>query len=207
VARAIFGIDPPAGGEVLVSGKPIAPASVSASMQAGIALVPEDRQHQGLVLALSVSDNLVMAIRRKLTRWGLISPSRERAAADRIVADLSVRAASTAAPAESLSGGNQQKLVLGKWLATHPDVLILDEPTRGIDVGAKHEIHELMRGLAAGGSALLLISSDLPELLSLSDRIVVMRAGRIAGELGREEAGQERVLELALAPPGGEVPA
>jgi len=159
------------------------------------------------VLALSVSDNLVMAIRRKLTRWGLISPSRERAAADRIVADLSVRAASTAAPAESLSGGNQQKLVLGKWLATHPDVLILDEPTRGIDVGAKHEIHELMRGLAAGGSALLLISSDLPELLSLSDRIVVMRAGRIAGELGREEAGQERVLELALAPPGGEVPA
>jgi rhamnose transport system ATP-binding protein len=207
VARAIFGIDPPGSGKVLVSGRPIAPASVGASMQAGIALVPEDRQHQGLVLALSVRDNLVMAIRRKLTRWGLISPSRERAVADRIVADLSVRAASTAAPAESLSGGNQQKLVLGKWLATRPDVLILDEPTRGIDVGAKHEIHELIRGLAAGGSAVLLISSDLPELLSLGDRIVVMRAGRIAGELGRDEASQERVLALALAGGEAEVPA
>jgi ABC-type sugar transport system ATPase subunit len=198
VARAIFGIDQPDGGAVLVSGNPLKTASVRAAMRAGVALVPEDRQRQGLVLPLSVGANLVMAIRGTLTRLGLVCARRERPVVSRLMSQLSVRAPSDSVPAESLSGGNQQKVVLGKWLAANPSVLILDEPTKGIDVGAKAEIHNLIRRLAAQGSAVLLISSDLPEVLAMSDRIIVMRAGRIVGELAHREATQESVLRLAL---------
>jgi ABC-type sugar transport system ATPase subunit len=171
-----------------------------------VALVPEDRQHQGLVLPLPVQDNLLLVVLRALARGGVLrSRRREEDVTARLLRDLAVRVpavGAAAAPAEALSGGNQQKLVLGKWLAAAPRVLILDEPTRGVDVGAKAEVYRLIRQLAGGGMATLLISSDLPELLALSDRIVVLRAGRVAGELREPaERTEERVLTLALGGP------
>src|SRR2546422_880418 len=133
-----------------------------------------------------------------IARFGLLSSSRERAVADELIKTLGIKTAGAGAAAQTLSGGNQQKLVIGKWLATRPRVLILDEPTRGVDVGAKAEVHRLIRQLAQRGMATLLISSELPEVLSMSDRILVMRGGKISGELSRAEATQEKVLALAL---------
>jgi ABC-type sugar transport system ATPase subunit len=176
---------------------------VPAAIRQGVALVPEDRQHLGLVLPLPVGTNLTLAVLRGLSRFGFPSKRQEAPLIARLMKELDIRAASAAVPAETLSGGNQQKVVLGKWLAASPRVLILDEPTRGVDVGAKAEVHRLIRSLAQQGMATLLISSDLPELLAMSDRILVMRAGRLAGELGRAEATPEKVLALAL----GQAPA
>jgi rhamnose transport system ATP-binding protein len=198
VARVIFGADRADSGEVLVDGSPLRGSSVRQSMSRGIAMVPEDRQHLGLVLQLPVGANLTLPILRNLTTLGLTSASREREVIATLMKDLGVKAASPAVPAQTLSGGNQQKLVIGKWLATRPRVLILDEPTRGVDVGAKAEVHKLVRKLAEQGMATLLISSDLPEVLAMSDRILVMQSGRIAGELSRDQATQERVLALAI---------
>jgi rhamnose transport system ATP-binding protein len=200
VARAIFGIDRPDSGTILVEGRDLPPGSVETSMRYQVVLVPEDRQHQGLILPMSICDNLVLPIQHLLVKCGLRSTKRERATAERLVRELDVRAQGIHVPAESLSGGNQQKLVLGKWLATSPHVLILDEPTRGIDVGAKAEIHRRIRELARNGMAILFISSDLPEILLMSDRVIVMRAGEVAGEFSRGDATQERILELALLP-------
>ncbi|HVT80057.1 MAG TPA: sugar ABC transporter ATP-binding protein [Phycisphaerae bacterium] len=200
VAQAIFGADKPDGGVVKVGGRELPPGSLSAALKAGVALVPEDRQHVGLVLPMSVGANLSMAVLGTLTTAGLISGSAEDALAQKLIADLRVKTANASVAAQTLSGGNQQKLVIGKWLATKPRVLILDEPTRGVDVGAKAEIYKLVRGLAETGMAVLVISSDLPEVLLLSDRILVMRAGRIAGQLHRHEATQEKVLALAMPP-------
>jgi len=198
VARAIFGIDSPTSGTAAVDGRNLQPGSVRSALQSGVALVPEDRQHQGLVLPMSVGENLVMVIQSLLARCGFRSSRRERPVVEKMIRKLDIRAASEGAAAESLSGGNQQKLVLGKWLATEPRLLLLDEPTRGIDVAAKTEVHSAIRKLADDGMAVLLISSDLSELLLMSDRIVVMRAGSVAGELSRTEATQEKVLHLAL---------
>jgi len=198
VARAIFGIDRPDRGTVTVDGLPLRPGSVASAIRSGVALVPEDRQNQGLVLPMSVSANLTLAVMRSLARCGFRSIRRERAVTEQWIHDLAIRSPGAAASADTLSGGNQQKLVLGKWLAARPRVLILDEPTRGVDVGAKAEIHRLIHELAAKGMATLLISSELPELLAVSDRILVLRSGAIAGELAREEATQEKVLSLAL---------
>jgi rhamnose transport system ATP-binding protein len=201
VAQAIFGIDPRDGGDVRVAGVPLPPSSTRAALEAGVALAPEDRQHLGLVLPMAVGVNLSMVVLSSLTNRGLISTRRETELVERLVRELSVNASSIGAPTETLSGGNQQKVMLGKWLAPKPRVLLLDEPTRGIDVGAKAEVHQLIRRLAARGMATLLISSELPELLAMSDRILVMRNGSISGELSRAEATQEKILELAL--PGG----
>jgi ABC-type sugar transport system ATPase subunit len=198
VARVIFGVDARNSGEVRVDGSALRGNSVREAMDRGIAMVPEDRQHLGLVLPMSVGANLSLAVLRRLTTAGLTSQRRERELVEQLMKDLGVKAAGSAVPAQTLSGGNQQKLVIGKWLATRPRVLILDEPTRGVDVGAKAEVHKLIRKLADGGMATLLISSDLPEVLAMSDRILVMRAGRIAGEVPRSEATQERVLSLAI---------
>ncbi|NLC58242.1 MAG: sugar ABC transporter ATP-binding protein [Armatimonadetes bacterium] len=203
VARALFGIDRPDSGTVKVGGQRLPPGSVPAAIRQGVALVPEDRQHLGLVLPLPVGTNLTLAVLRGLSRFGFPSKRQEAPLIARLMKELDIRAASAAVPAETLSGGNQQKVVLGKWLAASPRVLILDEPTRGVDVGAKAEVHRLIRSLAQQGMATLLISSDLPELLAMSDRILVMRAGRLAGELGRAEATPEKVLALAL----GQAPA
>jgi ABC-type sugar transport system ATPase subunit len=198
VARTIFGAGRPQSGGVSVDGAPVPPGSIPAAIVRGIALVPEDRQADGLVLPLTVHDNLVLAVLRELARGVVRARRRETEVVAGLIKDLSVRAASPLLPAMSLSGGNQQKLVLGKWLAARPRVLLLDEPTRGVDVGAKAEIYRLIRRLAEGGMATLLISSDLPELLAMSDRVLVMRRGRLVGELPREEATEERVLALAL---------
>jgi len=198
VARAVFGAARPPSGSVRMEGAPLPPGNIPAAIEHGIALVPEDRQADGLVLPLSVHDNLVFAVLRELSRGIVRSRRCETEVVAGLMKDLGVRAASPLLPAAALSGGNQQKLVLGKWLAARPRVLLLDEPTRGVDVGAKAEIYRLIRRLAEGGMATLLISSDLPELLAMSDRVLVMRGGRLAGELPRAEATEERVLALAL---------
>ena len=203
LVRAVFGIDPPDSGQVLVDEKELRRGDVAASVRAGVALVPEDRQHEGLVVRLSVATNLVMAVRDRFSRAGFVSRQRERACAVEQIKGLAIRASGPEALVSSLSGGNQQKVAIGKWLATGPRVLILDEPTRGVDVGAKAEIHRIVRGLAQGGTAVLVVSSDLPELLALSDRVLVMRAGRVVGELSRKQATPETFLSLALAEAAG----
>ena len=205
VAETIFGIEAPTAGTVTVAGEAFPPGSVPAAVAQGIALVPEDRQGQGLALPLSVGQNLLLSVQGSLTTAGFRSPSRERAVVSDVMQRLAVKAAGPDAAAGTLSGGNQQKLSLGKWLATKPRVLLLDEPTRGVDVGAKAEVYRLIRQLARDGMATLVISSDLPEILALSDRILVMRAGRIAGEVPRAGATEEKILALALpSEPTGE---
>ena len=201
VATAIFGVEAPTSGTVTVGGERLPPGSVAAALAHGVALVPEDRQREGLVLPLSVGQNLLLAVQGSLTAAGFRSPGRERAVVADLMQSLAVKAAGPDAAANTLSGGNQQKLSLGKWLATKPRVLLLDEPTRGVDVGAKAEVYRLIRRLARDGMATLVISSDLPEILALSDRILVMREGRIAGEVPRAGATEEKILALAL--PGG----
>ena len=198
IARAIFGIDEFDEGEICVAGRPLKSGSVQDAMASGIGMVPEDRQHEGLILPMSVGENISLATLRFLTRWGLLRRRSENELVETQINNLSVKAANPRIAAATLSGGNQQKLVLGKWLARNPKVLILDEPTRGVDVGAKSQVHQLIRDLAAKGVATLIISSDLPELLSLCDRLLVIRSGRIAGELKGGTATQEAVLALAL---------
>ena len=198
IARAIFGIDEFDEGEIRVAGRPLKGGSVQDAMTSGIGMVPEDRQHEGLILPMSVGENISLAMLRSLTRWGIVRRQAERELTETQMSDLSVKAANPGIAAATRSGGNQQKLVLGKWLARNPKVLILDEPTRGVDVGAKSQVHQLIRKLAAKGLATLVISSDLPELLSLCDRLLVVRSGRIVGELQGATATQEAVLALAL---------
>jgi rhamnose transport system ATP-binding protein len=194
----VFGIDPYDSGRVTVGGKAFRRGSVPAAMAAGLALVPEDRQHEGLIPPMPVGQNLSLAVLPSLRRWGLIDGVRERELIDTQVRDLAVKAASASVAAATLSGGNQQKLVLGKWLASRPKALILDEPTRGIDVGAKAQVHRLVRRLAEQGLAVLIISSELPELLAVCDRILVLRQGRLVGEAPGSSATPERILQLAL---------
>jgi rhamnose transport system ATP-binding protein len=198
IARAIFGIDPYDSGTIKIAGRPLPPASVPAAMAAGVALLPEDRQHEGLVLPMSAGANLSLAMLRKLGRGGFINRQREMSLIERQMSDLNIRADSPRTPAHTLSGGNQQKLVLGKWLSCRPAVLILDEPTRGIDVAAKAQVHRLIRQLAEQGLATLIISSELPELLAICHRVLVVRQGQIVGERQCESTTQEELLRLAL---------
>lgn len=196
VARAIFGLDPHATGRVLVEGAILRLGSARRAMRAGLGLVPEDRKRQGLILAMSGRENFSLVILERLRRVLLLDRGRERREAAEYFRRVDVRAASIDAPAASLSGGNQQKVVLARWLARRPKVLIVDEPTRGVDVGAKAAIHALIDELAGQGLGVLLISSELPELIHLSSRVLVMRAGRIVAELPRSDATQERLLTL-----------
>ena len=196
IAQALFGLDPLATGRIVVNGQPADIRSPGDAMRLGIGLVPEDRKRQGLVLSMSAGSNTTLATLRSLTRWLFIRHGAERALARSYFERLRVRAPGPDAPTAGLSGGNQQKLVLAKWLAARCRVLILDEPTRGVDVGAKAEIHALIDELAAQGSAVILISSELPEVLNLSTRLLVLREGRIAGELTRERATQDAVMRL-----------
>lgn len=198
LARAIMGIDSYSSGEVLVADRMLPRQNVRAAMDRGVALVPEDRQHEGLVLPMTVAENMTLCSLRSLTKRGLINHDKETNLVDDFVKRLDVRAASSEIQVSSLSGGNQQKVVIGKWLARDPSVLMLDEPTRGVDVGAKAQVHDLIRKLASDGMATLIISSELPELLSICDRILVMCEGVITGELDREHATEEKVLQLAL---------
>ncbi len=200
VARALAGIDRPDRGEVEVDGRPVRLGRVRDAIDAGIALVPEDRREQGLILAMSVASNIGLADPPGLARLGVISRARERALARSSIEALDIRSARPAAPVGTLSGGNQQKVLLARWLAHRPRVLILDEPTRGVDVGAKAQIHAIVRALADQGTAVMVISSDLPELLALSDRIVVLCGGTIRGEVSGAGATPDTVLALALPP-------
>jgi ABC-type sugar transport system ATPase subunit len=197
VAQAIFGLDAEATGRVFVAGKPIRLDGPHEAMRAGVGLVPEDRKRQGLVLAMTALSNITLPILgAMLSKWSFIRRRSERALVGTYFTRLSVRAPSVDAVAAGLSGGNQQKLVMAKWLAARCRVLMLDEPTRGVDVGAKAEIHALIDELAARGSAIILISSELPEVLNLSTRIIVLREGTIAGELARAAATQESLMRL-----------
>jgi rhamnose transport system ATP-binding protein len=198
LAQVVFGLMPADSGDVLVKGEPFNLRSPAAAIDAGIGYLPEDRKQHGVVPELPVDANVSLANLTAVARAGLIDRERERSQAQRYVEQLRIKTSSVASDVESLSGGNQQKVALARWLATSPKVLILDEPTQGVDVGSKSEIHALMQDLAGQGLAVLMISSELPEILGMSDRIAVMRGGTIAGVLTREEATQERVLAMAL---------
>jgi ribose transport system ATP-binding protein len=198
LARAIFGADPPDAGRVLVRGRPVRIRSPRQAIRAGIGYVTEDRKAQGLVLNLSVRENLVLPVLPAVSRLGIVSSDDETGRAADLVRSLRIKTPSLEQAVLNLSGGNQQKVVLGKWLACRVDVLLLDEPTRGIDVGAKQEIYGLVDRLAAEGVGILLISSELPEIVGLSDRVLVMRGGGVAGEFARAEATQERILACAV---------
>jgi rhamnose transport system ATP-binding protein len=198
VARAIFGIDPLDAGEIRIAGKPLKPGRPSAAVQAGLALVPEDRRQQGLALELSIARNASMTVLGRLVKHGLISTKSERTLATQWGTRLHLKAGDPSAPVGTLSGGNQQKVVLGKWLATNPKVLIIDEPTRGIDVGAKAEVYGALAELVREGMAVLMISSELPEVLGMADRVLVMHEGRISADIPRAEANEERIMGAAL---------
>ena len=196
VAQAIFGLDPNATGSVSVHGKPLPLGDVNAALDAGLGLLPEDRKRQGLVLSMNCRENTSLAALEKLSHFGWIHTREERALARSYGDRLRVKTPSLEVLIAGLSGGNQQKIALSKWLARECDVLIVDEPTRGVDVGAKAEIHKLLDELACQGMALIVISSELPEVMSLSRRILVMRNGQIAGELSRAEFAQPALMRL-----------
>jgi ABC-type sugar transport system ATPase subunit len=201
VAEALMGLDGAARGTVAVDGKPVRIRTPRQAIRLGIGLVPEDRKRQGLVLPASGVHNTSLPILKRLSRAGWIRRREERALTVDYFGRMRVRTPSPETPVAALSGGNQQKVVLARWLAARSRILMLDEPTRGVDVGAKAEIHALIADLAARGSAVLLISSELPELLSLSSRILVLRGGRLAGELRREQATQDRLLRMMAGLP------
>jgi ABC-type sugar transport system ATPase subunit len=194
LARCIFGAEPPDGGEVFLDGKLLKLKSPADAIQAGIGLVPEERKQEGLVELLNVRENIGLALLDRLARWGVLRRADERHTAETLVEQLDIRTPGVETAVASLSGGNQQKVVLARWLARRPRLLILDEPTKGVDVGAKAEIHRLVEELARTGVAVLLISSELPELLALSDRVAVMREGSLVAVLDRSEATKETVM-------------
>jgi rhamnose transport system ATP-binding protein len=196
LVETIFGLHHASGGDLLLDGRVMRGHSPREAAAAGVALVPEERQRQGLFFNLNLRHNLVLP--RSAVRGTMrIDAVREDTDASALLREWQIKAPSPSAMPDALSGGNQQKVVLAKWMATNPRVLLLDEPTKGVDVGAKFDIHETIRGLAAAGLAVLVVSSDLPEVLSLADRVIVMREGRVRGELPRGEATEEAVMRLA----------
>jgi rhamnose transport system ATP-binding protein len=207
IGLALFGIAPADGGEIELDGTRVSVTSPRDAMALGIAYSTEDRRQLGLVMPLSIAANVSLpSLPRFLSPGGMVRRAEERATAEAFRQRLSIRAPSVDTPAASLSGGNQQKVVISKWLETNPKVMILDEPTRGIDVGAKVEVHQLIDDLAARGMAIILISSDLPEVLAMSDRILVMREGRQMAIFDHHEATQERVLSAAMGQSGDIIP-
>jgi len=197
-AQAIFGVDPPLAGTLTLDGQALAIRSPRDAIRHGIYLAPEDRRRSGLIVDMAIRDNITMPSLSRYAPGGLIQRGREEAAAQKASQALRVKTPSVDFLARNLSGGNQQKVVLAKWLSLEPKVMIFDEPTRGIDVGAKAEIYNLMRGLAREGVAVLMISSDMEEVLGQSDRIAVMHEGRISGFVTRAEASEEAVMQLAV---------
>lgn len=198
LARAIFGLDKIASGSIYLEGVLQKIDSPRRAINSGIGFLTEDRKTQGLVLPLSVKENLCLSSLDKFSSWGVMSTTKEELAADRYVKELRIRTPSLSQKVVFLSGGNQQKVVLSKWLCSEGEIFIFDEPTRGVDVGAKTEIYQLMNRLTAAGVAIIMISSELLEVLGMSDRILVMRGGRIAGEFSATEATQEKILQCAL---------
>jgi rhamnose transport system ATP-binding protein len=198
LARVLFGLDPADSGELRIGGDTVHVESPRHAIALGLAYVPEDRRRHGVIPEMSVAANTTLAVLREISRGPLLDEAAEREVAQGFVERFAIKTPSLDAPVANLSGGNQQKVALARWLATKPRVLILDEPTQGVDVGAKAEIHRLMVELAEQGLAILMISSELPEILGMSDRIAVMRGGRVVATLERADATQERVMALAL---------
>ena len=194
IAQAIFGLDGHARGSVEIDGHPLKLGNVKKARDAGLGLVPEDRKRQGLVLGMGCLQNFTLAMLERLTRWGFLRQNRARAKAKEHFDRLRVKAASLTTPVGTLSGGNQQKVALAKWLGRDCSILIVDEPTRGVDVGAKAAIHEIIDELAASGVAIVLISSELPELINLAGRVLVMHEGCLVAEVPRDQATQDRLL-------------
>jgi len=197
-ARAIFGADPIDSGRILLRGKPVSVRTPGDAIEHGIALVPEDRKRQGIFATLSVWENVVLSALRRFSRKGILDVRREKQHAQEFVASLRIATPDLEKRVLDLSGGNQQKVVIAKWLNTNAEVFLFDEPTRGIDVGGKIEVYRLMGELISRGAAIVMISSELPEILGLSDRILVMREGRICGEFDRADATEEKILNCAL---------
>jgi rhamnose transport system ATP-binding protein len=205
LARTLFGLTPPDEGVVRLDGKVVHIKTPSEAVRLGLAYLPEDRRRHGVIGEMSVAANTTLAALRAISRAGFLEFEKEREVARTYLRRFAIKAPSIETPVATLSGGNQQKVALARWLATQPSVLILDEPTQGVDVGAKAEIHWLIRDLAAQGLAILLISSELPEVLGMSDRVAVMRAGTIVGTLEGKAATPESVMTLALGHvPGGD---
>jgi ribose transport system ATP-binding protein len=198
LARIIAGADQPWSGRMFVEGRDVAPHSPRRAIRAGVGFLPEDRKRHGLVMTLSVCDNIGLPSLTRWSRWGFVSQRAERAEAERWVAELRIKTPNIADRVVRLSGGTQQKVVLARWLAARAKLLVMDEPTRGVDVGTKNEIYELMNRLTDEGAGILMISSELPEVVGMSDRIYVMRNGRIETEFISREATEERVLHAAL---------
>ena len=201
LARVLFGLTPSDAGLIRLRGAAVRVTSPAEAVRLGLAYLPEDRRRHGVIGEMSIAANATLAALRALTRAGFLDFAAERAIATTYLQKFAIKAPSIDAPVATLSGGNQQKVALARWLATRPAVLVLDEPTQGVDVGAKAEIHGLIVDLAAQGLAILLISSELPEILGMSDRVMVMRAGAVAGELERAVATQEGIMTLALGHP------
>ena len=197
VARALFGVEPPTSGTIQIDGRQVEITSPQQAINLGLAYVPEDRQLHGLIPAMDITSNISLPILKEYSRRGWLQDKAERTAAFSAARQMEVRANSIWQIARTLSGGNQQKVVLAKWLSTKPRILILDEPTRGIDVGTKAAVHALMSKLAAEGIAILMISSELPEVLGMSDRIIVMHEGQMTGHFTRAEATQEKIILAA----------
>jgi len=205
LAETIFGLTPSDSGEVRICGTRVEITSPADAIRHGIGYVPEDRRKHGVILEMPISANISLADLNAISRAGLIDSAKEEAITEDFIVRLRIKASFAHAKVGTLSGGNQQKVALSRWLATNPKILILDEPTQGVDVGSKSEIHSLMVDLAERGLAVIMISSELPEILGMSDRIAVMRNGAVAGTLSREEATQERILSLAFGHcPAGE---
>jgi rhamnose transport system ATP-binding protein len=198
VACALFGVAPAQTGTISINGKKVNISQPSDVIKLGLAFVPEDRAVAGIFGTLPVMYNITAAIPSKIAPRGIIRRMIETALSKKSVADLSIRLASLNQPIVELSGGNQQKVILARWLQTDPQVLILDEPTRGIDIGVKEEFYDMIGMLAADGRAILLISSELPELLSLCDRILVMSEGQLTAEISRADATQEKIMQAAV---------
>jgi ABC-type sugar transport system ATPase subunit len=204
VARAIFGLDTHSSGELLLNGKAVTIKGPQDAIRLGIGYTPEERKVDGLVLGLSVRENISLTVISTFARWGIVSKSRERSRVKDVVERLAIKPSDPERPVLTLSGGNQQKLVVGRWMMASPRVLFLDEPTRGIDIAAKAEVHQLIGDLVADGVAIVLISSELVEILAACDRIVVLHEGRVTGEFDRSEATEERVMLAATGVVRGE---
>jgi rhamnose transport system ATP-binding protein len=202
LARVLFGLTPADSGEIRLRGRPVVVDSPARAARLGIAYVPEDRRRHGVILEMPTAANITLATLRATSRLGLLDYSGERDTASRLVHQLGIRTASLETPAGNLSGGNQQKVALARWLAARPTMLIVDEPTQGVDVAAKAEIHRIMSELAGSGLAILMISSELTEILGMSDRIAVMHRGTIVRVVDRAGATQETILEWALGHSG-----
>jgi ribose transport system ATP-binding protein len=198
--ECLFGLHPKnAMGQIFVNGQARKIKSPVDAIAAGLALVPEDRKLQGLVLDQSVRSNISITTLQKLERWGIVlSETKERSLADKFINSLGIKTPSPQNAAKNLSGGNQQKIVLAKWLATQPQVLLLDEPTRGIDINAKSEIYKLMKNLAAEGMGIIMVSSELPEILAVSDRVLVICEGELTASIAIEDATEQEILKNAI---------